>query len=113
MLEGPQRVGANREYHTYIGTWKGQKLAVASHGVGGGGASCCFEELIQAGVTTIIRAGNQLIDGDNIMLERTLMLFLGTAGSFDPRFKEGSLVIATGLYFKFTMFFTAHSCVNT
>eukprot|EP00026_Physarum_polycephalum_P014388 Phypoly_transcript_14895.p1 GENE.Phypoly_transcript_14895~~Phypoly_transcript_14895.p1 ORF type:complete len:259 (+),score=19.83 Phypoly_transcript_14895:27-779(+) len=78
MLENATRVGANREYHTYVGTWKGTKLAVASHGVGGGGASCCFEELIQAGVTTIIRAG--------------------TAGSFDPRFKEGSLIVATGSF---------------
>ncbi len=78
MLENPKKVGANREYHTYIGTWKGNvsiigypfkhvnmnnrkilgaSIAVASHGVGAGGASCCFEELIQAGVTTIIRAG--------------------------------------------------------
>jgi len=78
MLENPRKVGANREYHTFVGTWKGVQLAVASHGIGGGGASCCFEELIQAGVTTIIRAG--------------------TAGSFDPRFKEGSLIIATGAF---------------
>ena len=60
MLEAPRKVGANREYHTYVGTWKGVNLAVASHGVGAGGASCCFEELIQAGVTTIIRAGRHL-----------------------------------------------------
>lgn len=57
MLENARKVGANREYHTYVGTWKGASIAVASHGVGAGGASCCFEELIQAGVTTIIRAG--------------------------------------------------------
>eukprot|EP01111_Echinosteliopsis_oligospora_P006839 TRINITY_DN2122_c0_g1_i1.p1 TRINITY_DN2122_c0_g1~~TRINITY_DN2122_c0_g1_i1.p1 ORF type:complete len:251 (+),score=89.14 TRINITY_DN2122_c0_g1_i1:76-828(+) len=78
LLEGAEQVGCNREYHTWVGKWKGVKLAVASHGIGGGGASCCFEELIQAGVTTIIRAG--------------------TAGSFDERFKEGCLVIATGAF---------------
>jgi len=76
LMENPELVSANREYHTYVGTWKGARLAVCSHGIGGGGASCCFEELIQAGVTTIIRAG--------------------TAGSLDERFREGSLVIATG-----------------
>jgi len=76
MMEDPVALSANREYHTFVGTWKGSRLAVASHGIGGGGASCCFEELIQAGVTTIIRAG--------------------TAGSFDARFKEGSTIIATG-----------------
>jgi len=78
MLENPRKVGANREYHTYIGTWKGASVAVASHGIGAGGASVCFEELIQAGVTTIIRAG--------------------TAGSFDERFREGSMVVATGAF---------------
>jgi len=76
LLETSELLSANREYHTYRGTWKGAPLTIASHGIGGGGASCCFEELIQAGATTIIRAG--------------------TAGSFDERFKEGSLVIATG-----------------
>jgi len=76
LMQGSQLVACNREYHTYVGTWKNIKVAVSSHGVGGGGASCLFEELIQAGVTTIIRAG--------------------TAGSFDERFKEGSTVIATG-----------------
>jgi len=76
LLENSELVSANREYHTYVGLWKGVRIAVCSHGIGGGGASCCFEELIQAGVTTIIRAG--------------------TAGSLDERFKEGAMVIATG-----------------
>eukprot|EP01132_Coremiostelium_polycephalum_P002871 gene2871-3568_t len=76
MLSGSKQVSAVREYHCYLGQWKGVDLLVMSHGIGGGGASVCFEELIQAGVTTIIRAG--------------------TAGSFDPRYREGSLVIATG-----------------
>jgi len=76
IMDNPELVSQNREYHTYVGTWKGMRIAVSSHGVGGGGASCSFEELIQAGVTTIIRAG--------------------TAGSLDERFREGSLVVATG-----------------
>lgn len=42
-------MGKNREYHTYIGKWNGVPLTVCSHGIGGGGASCAFEELIQAG----------------------------------------------------------------
>jgi len=75
-MDKHEMLSMNREYHCYQGYWKGTRVAVASHGIGGGGASCIFEELIQAGVTTIIRAG--------------------TAGSFDERFKEGSTVIATG-----------------
>eukprot|EP01113_Clastostelium_recurvatum_P006399 TRINITY_DN1288_c0_g1_i2.p2 TRINITY_DN1288_c0_g1~~TRINITY_DN1288_c0_g1_i2.p2 ORF type:complete len:266 (-),score=82.14 TRINITY_DN1288_c0_g1_i2:3-800(-) len=76
LLTNVTPLAMNREYHTYVGTYEGVELAVMSHGIGAGGASCAFEELIQAGVTTIIRAG--------------------TAGSFDPRYREGALVIATG-----------------
>jgi uridine phosphorylase len=76
LLTDAELVSANREYHTYVGSWKGVRITVCSHGIGGGGASCAFEELIQAGVTTIIRAG--------------------TAGSLDERFREGALVVATG-----------------
>ncbi|GAM28144.1 hypothetical protein SAMD00019534_113200 [Acytostelium subglobosum LB1] len=76
LMKNSRLICAVREYHCYQGTWKDIELIVMSHGIGGGGASVCFEELIQAGVTTIIRAG--------------------TAGSFDPRYREGSLVIATG-----------------
>eukprot|EP01112_Ceratiomyxa_fruticulosa_P012618 TRINITY_DN3503_c0_g1_i1.p1 TRINITY_DN3503_c0_g1~~TRINITY_DN3503_c0_g1_i1.p1 ORF type:complete len:266 (+),score=67.06 TRINITY_DN3503_c0_g1_i1:167-964(+) len=76
LLTDSSLLAMNREYHTYVGKYDGVELAVMSHGIGAGGASCAFEELIQAGVTTIIRAG--------------------TAGSFDPRFREGALVIATG-----------------
>ncbi|KAF2074523.1 hypothetical protein CYY_004150 [Polysphondylium violaceum] len=76
MMKESTLVSAVREYHCYRGMWDDTELLVMSHGIGGGGASVCFEELIQAGVTTIIRAG--------------------TAGSFDPRYREGSLIIATG-----------------
>jgi len=75
LMEGATQVAANREYHTYTGKYKGKRVTVASHGVGGGGASMCFEELIKAGAKVIIRAG--------------------TCGSFQPELKEGSLVIAT------------------
>lgn len=40
----------HREYHTYTGWHNGQLILFGSHGVGAGGASCYFEELIQAGL---------------------------------------------------------------
>eukprot|EP01125_Pyxidicula_operculata_P003010 TRINITY_DN1308_c0_g1_i4.p1 TRINITY_DN1308_c0_g1~~TRINITY_DN1308_c0_g1_i4.p1 ORF type:complete len:107 (+),score=17.12 TRINITY_DN1308_c0_g1_i4:50-322(+) len=46
FLEAAECIGNNREYLTYSGTYKGVKVTVASHGVGGGGASMAFEELI-------------------------------------------------------------------
>ncbi len=75
-LEDVRALAQNREYHTYIGKWQDKEVMVTSHGVGGGGASICFEELIQCGVHTIIRAG--------------------TCGSLQPEYREASLIIATG-----------------
>jgi len=69
-------VGNNREYLTYTGIYKGVRVTVASHGVGGGGASMAFEELINAGAKILIRAG--------------------TCGSFRPEYREGNLVVVTG-----------------
>jgi len=75
LMQEPKLVAANREYHTYTGKYKGKRVTVASHGVGGGGASMCFEELIKAGAKVLIRAG--------------------TCGSFQPTLKEAAMVIAT------------------
>lgn len=76
LLQDVVVVAQNREYHTYTGTYNGVKVTVASHGVGGGGASMCFEELINAGAKLIVRAG--------------------TCGSFKSEYREGSLFIASG-----------------
>lgn len=65
-----------REYRTFVGEYKGVKLAVVSHGVGCPGAAVCFEELIKGGVHTLIR--------------------VGTAGSYSADCPAGSLIISTG-----------------
>jgi len=75
LMQDVTCVASNREYHTYTGKYKGKRVTVASHGVGGGGASMCFEELIQAGAKVIIRAG--------------------TCGSLQPQLKEAAMVIAS------------------
>jgi uridine phosphorylase len=75
MLENSQRIAKNREYYTFVGTYKGKKITVTSHGVGGGGASVCFEELIQAGAKVILRAG--------------------TCGSLNANFRDGSILAVT------------------
>jgi len=74
-LEGATELAHAREYRTFKGTYKGVELAVVSHGVGGPGAAVCFEELIKAGVTTIIR--------------------VGTAGSLAGDYRAGSLIVST------------------
>jgi uridine phosphorylase len=74
-LEDARHVGNNREYQTFTGTAGGVPVTVSSHGVGAGGASICFEELIQAGARTLVR--------------------LGTCGSFRAEYREGALIVAT------------------
>ncbi|NMO95093.1 nucleoside phosphorylase [Paenibacillus lemnae] len=74
-LEDMRELAFSREYRTFVGTYKGVRLAVTSHGVGSPGAAVCFEELIRAGVKTLIR--------------------VGTAGSYHADVPAGSLVIST------------------
>ncbi|GAA4711890.1 nucleoside phosphorylase [Brevibacillus fulvus] len=65
----------SREYRTFVGKWDGIEVAVVSHGVGSPGAAVCFEELIKGGVTILIR--------------------VGTAGSYSAELPPGSLVVST------------------
>ncbi|MCM3784653.1 nucleoside phosphorylase [Neobacillus mesonae] len=74
-LEGATELAFSREYRTFVGEYQGVRLAVVSHGVGCPGAAVCFEELIRAGVTTLIR--------------------VGTAGSYTVDAPAGSLVVST------------------
>lgn len=75
-FDEPRQVGSNREYQTFTGSVQGLPVTVSSHGVGAGGASICFEELIQAGARTLVR--------------------LGTCGSLRTDLREGALILTTG-----------------
>jgi uridine phosphorylase len=75
LLTDARRVGANREYVTYTGSYAGTPVSIASHGVGSAGAAVCFEELCRGGVERVVRAG--------------------TAGGLQPEVRDGSLVVAT------------------
>ncbi|WP_139488530.1 nucleoside phosphorylase [Brevibacillus dissolubilis] len=74
-LQDAREVAYNREYRTFTGTYQGTPVSITSHGVGASGAAVCFEELIRAGATHIIR--------------------VGTAGSYHADLPSGSLVIST------------------
>lgn len=74
-LDDAVELGHAREYRSFKGRYKGVELAVVSHGVGCPGAAVCFEELIKAGVTTMIR--------------------VGTAGSLSGSYAAGSLIVST------------------
>ncbi|WP_340388657.1 nucleoside phosphorylase [Paenibacillus sp. FSL E2-0151] len=74
-LEQARELAFSREYRTFVGLYEGVQIAVVSHGVGSPGAAVCFEELIRAGVTTLIR--------------------VGTAGSYIADYPAGSVIVST------------------
>ena len=74
-LDAARELAFAREYRTFVGEYRGVKLAVVCHGVGCPGAAVCFEELIRAGVKTLIR--------------------VGTAGSYSADSPAGSLIVST------------------
>jgi len=74
-LTDMKELAFSREYRTFTGKYEGVAIAVVSHGVGCPGAAVCFEELIRAGVRTLIR--------------------VGTAGSYSAKHPAGSLIVST------------------
>ncbi len=75
-LDGARQIAANREYHTFLGTYRGVPVGVTSAGVGAAGAVIAYEEAIRAGARTLIR--------------------VGTAGSLTDDVVTGDLVVVLG-----------------
>jgi len=57
ILEDARLVNENRGLLTYNGFWRGREVTVATHGMGGAGATIVFEELIQLGGRVLVRYG--------------------------------------------------------
>lgn len=57
FLDNAVCVARNREYTTYTGTLKGEKVSVVSTGIGCPSAAIAMEELIKLGAHTFIRIG--------------------------------------------------------
>lgn len=74
LLTDCREIADRREYRSIVGSWNGQQIIVASHGVGGPGAICLFQELADGGVREFLR--------------------LGTTGALQPGIEDGDLVIA-------------------
>ena len=69
-------VSENREFTIYTGTLLGEKVSVASSGIGGPSAAIAVEELADVGVHTFIR--------------------VGTCGGISLDVRSGDIVVATG-----------------
>lgn len=75
-LDDSKFVADNREFTTYTGFLKGEKVSVTSTGIGGPSAAIAMEELVKCGVHTFIR--------------------VGTCGGIRMDVKSSDLVVATG-----------------
>lgn len=75
-LENSKKIGQKREYTSYLGTLKNEKVLVISTGMGGPSTAICVEELAQIGITHLIR--------------------IGTSGGMQLNVSAGDVVIATG-----------------
>ncbi len=75
-FDGAELIADQREYTTYTGYLDGEKVSVASTGIGGPSAAIAMEELVLCGAKTFVR--------------------IGTCGGIRECVKSGDLVIATG-----------------
>ena len=75
-LENHKKIGQKREYTSFLGTLKNEKVLVISTGMGGPSTAICVEELAQIGITHLIR--------------------VGTSGGMQLNVNAGDVVIATG-----------------
>ena len=76
LLDNPEFVAQNREFTTWSGFICGEKVLVMSTGIGGASAAIAVEELINCGVSTVIR--------------------IGTCGGMQLNVKGGDAVVAMG-----------------
>jgi len=75
-LENAKLVNENRDLFTYTGFYKGERLTVATTGMGAPSTAIVLEELVNLGGKVFIR--------------------VGSAGGIDPGLNVGDVVIATG-----------------
>lgn len=76
FLSDPLTIWDKREYRVITGGYRGQRITIASHGVGASGAAVMFERLFKGGVKIIIRAG--------------------TCGALVAGVPDGGIIIGTG-----------------
>jgi DeoD family purine-nucleoside phosphorylase len=74
FLEDVEQVNAERGLLGFTGTWEGKRVSVQGTGMGCPGATIVFEELIQLGVTRLLR--------------------VGTCGGLQPDHALGDLIVA-------------------
>ncbi|MCR5271915.1 MAG: uridine phosphorylase [Lachnospiraceae bacterium] len=88
-LDDAKLVADSREFVTYTGYLKGEKVSVTSTGIGGPSASIAMEELKRCGADTFIRVGTcggmqTDIEGGDIVIETGSIRMEGTSREYAP-----------------------------
>lgn len=92
MLEEARLISSNRGFNTYTGRYKGERITIACHGIGGPSSAIVFEELRMLGAKVIIRLGTaggllkELSEGD-IVIPNVACYYVGssTISAYMPR----------------------------
>jgi 5'-methylthioadenosine phosphorylase len=107
LLEDARLVHEARCFHIYTGTYGGERVSVAVHGIGAGSAAIVFEELRMLGAKVMIRLGTagglipELRIGDAIVATGAAYIHGGTIGSYVPdacMVAAANPILATKLY---------------
>ncbi|MBB5254247.1 purine-nucleoside phosphorylase [Sulfurisphaera ohwakuensis] len=96
FLEEPQLVNENRGFLIYTGKYKGERISIATHGIGGPSIAIVLEELTMLGGRIFIR--------------------YGTSGALVPDVNIGDYVIVTGASYNPSslvyQYFKEQTCVS-
>ena len=89
FLDNPRFVASNREFTSWEGYIKGERVLVMSTGIGGPSAAICLEELVQAGIDTVIRVGtcggiNLDVSGGDLVVASGAVRMEGTSREYMP-----------------------------
>ena len=88
-FDAPVHVQTNREYTTYTGTLLGEKVSVASTGIGGPSAAIAMEELCNLGCHTFVRVGTcggikLEVQSDDVVVATGAVRMEGTSREYAP-----------------------------
>ena len=88
-LDEPKFITSNREYVTWSGSIRGEKVLVTSTGIGGPSAAIAMEELCAIGVNTFIRVGtcggiNMNVKSSDVVIATAAIRHEGTSREYAP-----------------------------
>ncbi len=66
-LEEPQQVAFMREFNTYTGLYKGERITVTSTGIGAPSAAIAMEEMYECGMEVAVRMGTVMSLQDDML----------------------------------------------